>query len=101
MNQNKRLLVLSTLESKDMHGFEIIETLHNNLNNTFDLNEGTLYPLLHRLVNDRLLKTYTSRNRLLTYYKITHKGLNVLNTKRKILLTETNSKQDMMRFALC
>lgn len=101
MNQNKRLLVLSTLESKDMHGFEIIETLHNNRNNTFDLNEGTLYPLLHRLVNDRLLKTYTSRNRLLTYYKITHKGLNVLNTERKILLTETNSKQDMMRFALC
>lgn len=84
-----------------MHGFEIIETLHNNRNNTFDLNEGTLYPLLHRLVNDRLLKTYTSRNRLLTYYKITHKGLNVLNTERKILLTETNSKQGMMSFALC
>lgn len=42
-------LILKLLEEKDMYGYEMIETLAQKSDHTFDLKAGTLYPLLHGL----------------------------------------------------
>ena len=41
------MLVLVLLEGSDMYGYQIIEELARRSNNTFEMKEGTLYPILH------------------------------------------------------
>ena len=43
------MLLLKLLEEQDMYGYQMIETLAQRSDHTFDLKAGTLYPLLHTL----------------------------------------------------
>lgn len=49
MAGSSTLLVLSLLESGDMYGYQMIEELARRSNDTFQMKEGTLYPILHAL----------------------------------------------------
>lgn len=64
--------VLSVLKAHDTYGYELTQTLKDNL----ELSESTLYPVLRRLTKDSYLTTYdkpvSGRNR--RYYAITEKG---------------------------
>ena len=53
------MLLLKLLEEKDMYGYEMIETLGERSNHVFDLKVGTLHPLLHGLVQEEYLETYS------------------------------------------
>ena len=53
------MLILKLLTEKDMYGYEMIETLGERSNHVFDLKVGTLYPLLHGLVQEEYLETYS------------------------------------------
>ena len=79
------LLILSLLNNQDMYGYEIVENLRIRSENIFELKEGTLYPLLHRLEKQGLLKSYkktTDQNRERKYYQITKKGIKVLDEEK-------------------
>ena len=52
---NTTMLLLQMLSQKDMYGYEMIETLSERSNNVFELKVGTLYPLLHSLVQSGYL----------------------------------------------
>ena len=43
------LLVLSLLDKGDMYGYQMIEELSRRSNQVFQMQEGTLYPILHAL----------------------------------------------------
>ncbi len=43
------LLVLSVLAAGPQHGYAVIEELRTRSGDAFDLPEGTVYPVLHRL----------------------------------------------------
>ena len=80
------LLVLSVISRGEMYGYQIIKTVEMMSDNVFQMNEGTLYPILHSLEKESFL---TSRwceseenGRKRKYYKITEKGLTEL-TKQK------------------
>lgn len=49
------LLVLSVLETGPAHGYAVIEQIKSRSEETFDLPEGTVYPVLHRLEKVGLL----------------------------------------------
>lgn len=93
MKINKELLkgststmILSMLERKDMYGYQIMQELRMMSDNTFDLKEGTLYPLLHALANDNAIESYwfdTDEGRRRKYYKITDTGKDMLAEKRR------------------
>ena len=70
------MLLLSLLSEKDMYGYEMIETLHQRSNHVFDLKAGTLYPLLHSLVEKEYLEAYEDLEsaKPRKYYRITKKG---------------------------
>ena len=70
------MLILKLLEEKDMYGYEMIETLREKSRNVFELKAGTLYPLLHGLVQEEYLETYSEEvnGKLRKYYHITEKG---------------------------
>lgn len=79
------MLVLSVLAKEDMYGYQIIKTLSIRSENVFEMNEGTLYPILHSLEKDELLEAYTCEvdGRKRKYYKITDKGLKELENQKE------------------
>ena len=58
---NSAMLVLKLLSEKDMYGYEMIDTLSKRSDNVFELKVGTLYPLLHSMVQSGYWKVITRR----------------------------------------
>ena len=52
------MMVLKLLEQEDMYGYQMIETLRERSEHSFDLKAGTLYPLLHSLEEKELIRSY-------------------------------------------
>lgn len=48
------LIVLLIISKKDRYGYELV----SEVSKVVDVNEGTMYPLLKRLTNDKYLETY-------------------------------------------
>ena len=72
------LLVLSLLAEKDCYGYEMIRTLEERSDETFLYNEGTLYPILHKLESRGLVVSYKEKldsGRERKYYQITKAGI--------------------------
>lgn len=72
-----QLLVLALLSGEDMYGYQIITELSRRSDHTFDMKEGTLYPVLHGLENDGAVESCersapTGRKR--RYYHLTKRG---------------------------
>ena len=71
------MLVLSLLRDGDKYGYEMVEALARRSDNTFELKEGTLYPLLHTLEKEGLVRSYTKAapsGRERKYYRLTNSG---------------------------
>jgi DNA-binding PadR family transcriptional regulator len=73
-------LVLATLRGGPAHGYAVIEELKRRSEGAFDLAEGTVYPVLHRLEADKLLasswSTVSGRRRRV--YRLTTRGESAL-----------------------
>ena len=73
-------LVLATLRGGPAHGYAVIEELKRRSEGAFDLAEGTVYPVLHRLEADGLLasswSTVSGRRRRV--YRLTSRGESAL-----------------------
>lgn len=79
------ILILSLLEQKEMYGYEMIKEMDVKSNSIFIFKEGTLYPILHTLEDEKLLEAYWAEgegNRKRKYYKITSKGILYLKDKK-------------------
>ena len=71
------LLVLSLLKDEDMYGYQMVEELALRSDHTFELKEGTLYPLLHTMEHEGYVKAYTQltpNGRERKYYHLTKDG---------------------------
>ena len=67
------LLILLMLEKKDMYGYELVEAVGKIV----DVNEGTIYPILKRLTNEKYFETYTKESTegpIRKYYHLTALG---------------------------
>ena len=77
-------LVLATLGDEPLHGYAVIEALRARSEGAFDLAEGTVYPVLHRLEADGLLtsswSTVTGRRRRV--YRLSRRGRTALGRQR-------------------
>lgn len=80
------MLILSLLSETDRYGYEIIKELDLRSDRAFQIKEGTLYPVLHRLENRGFLKSYTAKGdtgRERRYYQITKKGTKQLAKEKE------------------
>lgn len=67
------LIVLYTVSQKNRYGYELVE----EVSKVVDVNEGTIYPLLRRLTNEKYFDTYieeSSEGPPRKYYRITPLG---------------------------
>ena len=81
-----KLLVLSLLAGEDMYGYQMIVELGRRSNRTFEMKEGTLYPVLHGLEKDGYVEAYQQEaptGRVRKYYHLTRKGGAALKTEEK------------------
>ena len=79
------LLVLSLLEKEDMYGYQMITELSRRSNDTFQMKEGTLYPILHALEKGKYLSSYQQEaptGRVRKYYAIAPRGRELLSEKK-------------------
>ena len=73
------ICLLALLSNKDSYGYELVQ----ELNQTIEVKESTIYLILQRLEKSELLSSYvkvvadTAKAR--KYYKITANGVNYLN----------------------
>lgn len=68
------LIVLESVRQKDMYGYELVE----EVSKVVDVNEGTIYPLLKRLTNERYFETYlreSTEGPPRKYYHLTAAGV--------------------------
>lgn len=70
------LMVLSILASGSKYGYLLQQELHAASRGMVDLQAGTLYPLLHRLESDKLIrcKWDASTGRRRKWYELTETG---------------------------
>ena len=77
-------LVLAALEQEPAHGYAIIKRLQRRSDDVFRLPESTVYPALHRLERDGLVKSrWTSDSgRRRRVYRLTRSGGEALAVRR-------------------
>jgi transcriptional regulator len=71
------LLILKTLSWGPMHGLAVVRWIENVTRQKLQVEEGALYPALHRLEQRGLLAAewgYTDRNRRAKFYALTAEG---------------------------
>lgn len=70
-------VVLKLLAERPMYGYELIKVVNERTANALQWKEGTLYPWLHRLESDGLVRGEwgeAESGRQRKYYHITRKG---------------------------
>jgi len=77
-------LILATLAAGPAHGYAVIEQLKRRSGGAFELAEGTVYPVLHRLEADGLLESEwsTSSGRRRRVYRLTRRGRATLSEQQ-------------------
>ena len=78
------LLVLTALEAGPGHGYSIIRAIRERSGGEFEVLEGSLYPVLHRLERDGLVSSSWSEvaGRRRRVYQLRPKGRATLDEQR-------------------
>jgi DNA-binding PadR family transcriptional regulator len=79
------LLLLAALRGEPRHGYAVMDHVRRASGGRFDYPEGTVYPALHRLEADGMLKSRWSEveGRRRRVYELTAKGERALDTRRR------------------
>ncbi|AMC94359.1 hypothetical protein AOC36_10365 [Erysipelothrix larvae] len=87
LRTGSRYMLLSLLSEREMYGYEIIKELESRSEHVFEMKEGTLYPILHRLEKEGYLyaKTKTSEaGKDRKYYGLTRLGHKQLQEEKSV-----------------
>src|SRR4051812_3579683 len=79
------MLILKVIDQGPTYGYEITQTVAARSEGYFDLKEGSLYPALHRLERQKLLKSSwrEADGRRRKYYELTVAGRKELATRKR------------------
>jgi PadR family transcriptional regulator len=78
------LLILRTLRAGPAHGHAIAKTIERGSQDVLQVEQGSLYPALHRLIKRRWITAEegtSENNRRAKYYRLTAKGRKQLETE--------------------
>ncbi len=78
------LIILRALAGSPLHGFGITQSIKKTTDSVLDVDDGALYPALHRLVDRGWIASKWGRsekNRRAKYYRLTAKGRRQLKSE--------------------
>jgi PadR family transcriptional regulator, regulatory protein PadR len=87
------MMILRTLVTGDAHGHTIAKVIEGTSEDVLEVEQGSLYPALHRLENRGWVSSYwgaSENNRKAKFYRLTAAG-------RKQLVRETGRWRQMIR----
>lgn len=87
------MMILRTLIGGDAHGHTIAKIIERTSEDVLEVEQGSLYPALHRLEDRRWVSSYwgaSENNRKAKFYRLTAEG-------RKQLVRERNRWRKMTR----
>jgi transcriptional regulator len=87
------MMILRTLKRQPMHGYALVQQIKRISNDVLQIEEGSLYPALQRLLKEDFVKAewgISSTNRRVRIYKLTVAG-------RKHLEREISSFERMLK----
>jgi PadR family transcriptional regulator PadR len=79
------MMILESLRRQPAHGYALVQHIQQRSNNLLQVEEGSLYPALQRLLKDKLVKAewgISSTNRRVRTYTITAAGLGHLEKEK-------------------
>jgi PadR family transcriptional regulator PadR len=97
------MLILKTLTLEPMHGYGIGVRLEQISKGVFQLNAGSLFPALHRLERDGLIRSewrVTENNRRAKYYALTTAGRAALKRETRNWEVQTTAIARILRASL-
>jgi len=71
------MMILQTLKRQPLHGYALVQHIRRTSNDLLEVEEGSLYPALQRLLKEELVKAewaISSTNRRVRIYKLTASG---------------------------
>jgi PadR family transcriptional regulator, regulatory protein PadR len=71
------MMILRTLKRQPLHGYALVQHIKRTSNDLLQIEEGSLYPALQRLLKEELVKAewgISSTNRRVRIYKLTPGG---------------------------
>ena len=80
------VLILKSLSWKPLHGYQVSTWIGRATEDELRLEEGTLYPALHRLQHKKLIVAewgLSENNRRAKYYSLTPKGRDALREQSR------------------
>jgi transcriptional regulator len=76
------MMILESLRRQPAHGYALVQHIQQRSNHLLQVEEGSLYPALQRLLKEKLVKAEwtisPSTNRRVRVYEITRSGLSHL-----------------------
>ena len=93
-------LVLSLLAGEDMYGYQMTRGAGPQIRHTFEMKEGTLYPVLHGLERDGAVEAYQQEaptGRMRKYYRLTRRGAAVLREEAAAWQTYSGAVNAVLR----
>jgi transcriptional regulator len=97
------LLILRTLKSRGpLHGYGLLEHIHTVSNDLLQVEEGSLYPALHRIEQDGWVSSkweITEKGRKAKLYAITARGEKQLAAEHETWLRLTRGVARILRYS--
>jgi len=96
------MLTLKALTLQPMHGWGISIRLRQISGDVFDVNQGSLYPALQRMLRRGWIRAYyadSENNRKARYYEITREGLAQLEAQMADWDRSSRAVNRILRFA--
>jgi PadR family transcriptional regulator len=87
------MMILQSLRRQPMHGYALVQHIKQRSNDLLQVEEGSLYPALQRMLKDNLVKAQwetSASNRRVRTYRITPAGI-------KHLEREVSSFEQMLK----
>jgi PadR family transcriptional regulator PadR len=79
------MMILRTLKRQPLHGYALVQHIKRASNDLLQIEEGSLYPALQRLLKEKLVKAewaVSATNRRVRIYKLTSAG--VMHLEREV-----------------
>ena len=97
------MLVLKALSLQPMHGWGVSVRLRQISGDVFDVNQGSLYPALQRMVRRGWIRSswkVSENNRRARYYELTAEGRRQLDARMAEWEHTSRAVNRVLRFAL-
>jgi transcriptional regulator len=75
------MMILQSLRRQPMHGYALVQHIKQRSNDLLQVEEGSLYPALQRMLREKLVKAeweISASNRRVRTYRITPAGIKYL-----------------------